>query len=63
MGEPVTDEEERAAAAEAFGGTLETDCTKLSRQKIGAYLESNFYFPDVVDWLGFDVNLMDILGP
>ncbi len=41
LGTPVTDEEEREAAAGLFGGTLETDCMKLTPDQIRMYLYEN----------------------
>ncbi len=64
MGTPVTDRDELSAAAEAYGGQPDTDCTKLTRQKMRDYLEKNFHFPEVQDWLDFDSSgLTGILGP
>ena len=42
MGNPVTDEEELEAVAELYGGELFTDCTKLTREELRAYLSQNF---------------------
>lgn len=42
LGEPVTDEAERNAVAELYGGALETDCLKLTAQNVWDFLRSNF---------------------
>lgn len=57
LGEPVTDQAERDALAEAcFGGELpETDCAKLTREFIQGYLEQNFSTPGGADALGADI--------
>lgn len=62
QGEPITDEAERQEAAALCGG-LEYEHTKFTTQHLRECLEANFLNPEGRDWLDFDVDLEEILGP
>lgn len=57
LGEPVTDEAERNAIAEAFydGELPDTDCSKLTTEFIREYLEQNFFSLGGVDAVNGDI--------